>query len=122
MRLSRTLATGHGDWVGWIEARRRVCPKEMYCYIVTCNKRSLRTRFAKRDELTKIGPDRCRARTEIAVRVLQHANIHPKCAVEQILSQHSPPDIKRLPHPHKFENRHGVWVADALFGRDAARG
>src|SRR6266478_7654503 len=76
---SRLPATGHGDCVGWIKARRRVCPKEMYRDIVTRNKRSLRTRFAKRDELAKFGPDRCRARTEIAVRVLQHANIHTEC-------------------------------------------
>src|ERR1700722_5707723 len=85
--LMTCTADGHGDCVTRIKARRTIGLKEIHCKIITRNERRLGYRVSEGNNLAKIGPHRRWARTECAIRVLQFADIHPECGVEQILAQ-----------------------------------
>src|SRR6266851_4385248 len=87
-RYVRLVAAGHGDRIDRIELHWHIGFKEVCGDIVTRGERRRRGPcFSKRYNLAKFVPDRGRAGTEIAIRLLQPANIHPECGVEQILSQ-----------------------------------
>ena len=112
----------HGNLDGGVETHRSVRPEEICGNVVPRNERGLSgRRVAKRDGLAKFIPRRGWTGAEGASRLLKPANIHPERGIEEILAQYVARDVECLAHPHQFEHRHRVKVADSLIRRDAIR-